>query len=183
MDTSNYFEFEYSNEFKRVVTAILVFLALDAITTLLINKIVSESISFWIFNVLIALIELRLSTSIVQPIKLIRDNGSLWISEETATIQLGKKKYIIKEKNVESIEFFPSTISSVIVGGNWDAVLIKTNKEKVKVLSRPDEKEEEVENRELFHFFERLSSAFELSEEIDEEGNRIEYSYVRNKQN
>lgn len=168
INNSDSFEFEYSNEFKRVAITITIFLILDAISTLLINKfIISEGVAFWIFNVLIALIELRLSTSIVQPIKIVRDTGKLCISEETATIQLGKKKYIIERKNVNLMDFFPSTISSIIVGGNWDVVLIKTNKEKVKILSRPDEKEEKTEDRELFKVFEKLCSAFELPAEID----------------
>ncbi len=114
MDTSDSFEFEYSNEFKRVAITIMIFLTLDAITTIIINKfITSDGIAFWIFNLFIAAIELRLSTSIAQPIKFIRDKGKLCISEETASVQLGKKKYFLKGEDVERIELFPSTISSI----------------------------------------------------------------------
>ena len=78
--------------------------------------------------------------------------------------------------------YSPPQYHQYIVGGNWDVVLVKTNKEIIKILSRPDEKEEEIDDREIFGFFKKLSSAFELAKEIDDEGNITDYCYVKHEQ-
>ena len=165
-------EFRYSSRIRRFIFDIIIAMAFMEPYLLISGKYISNNTASWILNFVMLFIVFKLTASIVTVLEsrfhCFTKKGLCQIGEDRFVLHLGKGIYEFNtSSDVEELIYMQANRYKKLLGTDWDKLEICKNGKRIVMLAKPDEKESELTNKELYKVFSMIKAACDLIRDAD----------------